>query len=163
MKVLDCPLVILRFPPCDWLAVLIDSMVVIISKDEPVVIQGSSFTNAEEFGFCEGEHLHGTSIFVGVLVAYLENLMCLKVDDVDLRLRNVADYHFFVVDLTKKVNDIVVLSLEENTALCVEVNYALLLTRLVNSDEDEGSFVGSGSTEDLIEGLWKFDSMFVLK
>ena len=40
--------------------------------------------------------------------------MCLQVDDVDLGLWNVADYHFFVVDLSEEVNDIVVLPLEEN-------------------------------------------------
>ena len=89
--------------------------------------------------------------------------MCLKVDDVDLGLWNVADYHFFVVDLSEEVNDIVVLPLEENLARRIEMDYAFLLTGLVNSDEDEGSFVGSGSTKDLIEGVGKFDSMFVLE
>ena len=51
VKVLSCPLVIFGLPFANGLAVLIDSMVVIISKDKPVVIQSSSFTNTEEFCF----------------------------------------------------------------------------------------------------------------
>ena len=163
VEVFDCPFVVFRFPPSQRLAVLINSIVVEISKDQSVVIQSSSFANTEVFCFREGKHLHGTGVIVRILIVYLKNLMSLKVDDVNFWLRNVTDDDFFVVDLSEEVDFVIVLSFEENFARCIAMDDALFLTRPVHSDEDESSFEGYGSTEDLGEDFRKFDGMLVLE
>ena len=87
--------------------------------------------------------------------------MSLKVDDVNFRLRNVTDDDFFIINLSKEVNDIFVLPFEENFARCITMDYALFRSRVIHSGKHKGIFVSGRSHEDLWELSWKLDSVLV--
>lgn len=85
MGVFISPFVIFRLPASNRLTIFFDAVVVIISKNEPVVIEASSFHYDEELGLGKGFQLHWGGIVVGKLVVDLQYLFSLEVDDVDFR------------------------------------------------------------------------------
>ena len=78
----------------------------------------------------------------------LNNLFRLEVDDIYFALWDVADHHFFIVELPEEVNDVVVGLLKENMSIGRQVNDAFLFARLVHSDYNVCIVVGHGGPED---------------
>ena len=138
-------------------------MIVEVGQDQPIVVKTSSLAYTEVLSFREGEHLHGASVIIRILIVDLKNLMCFKVDNIDFRLWHIANNDFFVVNLSEEINDIVVGLFVKNLSRCIAVDNTLLSSRLVHSDENEGSFISSGSTKDLGELGLKLDSDLVLE
>lgn len=69
--------------------------------------------------------------------------MCFQVDDIYFALGHIHHDDFFIVHLSKCINDIVVFLLVENVALLVEVYDAFLLAGFVHSDHNKGVVVCS--------------------
>jgi hypothetical protein len=151
MEVFVGPLVIYGLPPVDGLAFFINTLIVIISKDESVVIDASSFTNTEVFGVSKGKNLHGAGIIIGILVINLHCLLGLEVNDVNFLLFNVADDDFLLSYLPEEVNNVVVLFFKQDLAVCISMDDALSSSGFVHSYENKSSLIGSGRAKNLWE------------
>ena len=68
--------------------------------------------------------------------------MSLEINDIYFALRNVQDYDLLVINHSKEVDDIFVLILPKNFSFLIEMDDALQLTWMVNSDHNEGMIIG---------------------
>ena len=78
--------------------------------------------------------------------------MSLEINDIYFALRNVQDYDLLVINHSKEVDDIFVLILPKNFSFLIEMDDALQLTWMVNSDHNEGMIIGDWNTKDLLHG-----------
>jgi hypothetical protein len=163
VSVLVGPLVVLGLPPGHGLTVLLDAVVVVISKDEPVIVEASPLHDHEELGLREGLDLHGGGVVEGEFVVNLQYFLGLEVDDVDLGFGDVQDDDFLLVDHAEGVDDVVVLADVELLARPIEMDNAFLHSGLVHPHEDESTVEGGGRFQDLGPGFAKLDGIHVLE
>lgn len=157
------PLVILGRVDSNRLTVLLQIIIGVIGKSQPIVVKGSLFLNAEVSGVWEVVDGHLDHIFKQVLVINWSDTLVLEMDYVDFTLSNVENDDFLVVHLAKSVNNVVVSLFEKYFTLGVEVDNTLLLAGLVHSDHDKSVFVCSGNSVHLREGFIKLDCCLLLQ
>ena len=102
------PFVILGHVDSYRLAVLLQVIIGIIRKPEPMVVKTSLFLDAEQSGVREVVDGHIDGILEIVWVVDWPHGLMFEVDDFNLTLRDVEDNDFFVIHLSKSVNDLVV-------------------------------------------------------
>ena len=102
------PFVILGHVDSYRLAVLLQVIIGIIRKPEPMVVKTSLFLDAEQSGVREVVDGHIDGILEIVWVVDWPHGLMFEVDDFNLTLRDVEDNDFFVIHLSKSVNYLVV-------------------------------------------------------
>jgi len=163
MGVLVGPFVVLGLPTGNRLAILFDAIVIVVSQNEPVVIQTSSLHNYEELGFGEGGDFHGGGVIKGVFVVNLHNFLGLEVDDIDFGFGDIENDDLFLIHHSEEVNDVVILSAPDLFTRSINMDNAFFSTGFIHPYEDECVIEGTRCEEYLGPLLVKLDGGFIFQ
>ena len=134
------------------LAILIDSIIGIISKPQSMVIVASLFLHTEEFSLSKGLDGHLSHVIVKEVVVDSFGCLGLEVEDLDFGVGDVENDQFLVTDNSEVVDDVLVVLLPEDLTTRVKMDDALSLSRLVNSGDGGTAVVGSRAAEYFVHG-----------
>jgi hypothetical protein len=93
------------------LGFFIDALISIVGESHSVVVEASGLSYAEEASIGEGFDMHLGDIFEEIVVIKLNDVVGLKIDDVDFAFGDVQDDDFLLIHHSEEVNDVFVLML----------------------------------------------------
>lgn len=124
-----------------------------------MVVERPLLLDTEGAGFWEVVDVHMGGIFEQILMVNGFNRLLFKINDINFAVGDVEYDDFLIIHLAEGVNDVVVLVFVENFAFFIEMNNALLLTRLVQSNHDKSIVVGNRQGKNFGSDSLQFDEV----